>query len=147
MPRHQKQSSEAIMSFRMQNSSFRLAALGTFTFKCKLAECAPQIRLAVSSLPIIWEGSFQPLSVIYLSPSFFLFLFSLLFLPFEDVGDMAEALGFNILHLKCSARAREMQNSSTTTLPCPFLPHPHSLLSLGVHNDSLFQHWIGFKTR
>lgn len=49
MPRRQKQSSEAIMSFRMQNSSFRLAALGTFTFKCKLAECAPQSRLAVSS--------------------------------------------------------------------------------------------------
>lgn len=42
--RRQKQSSEAIMSFRMQNSSFRLAALGTFTFKCKLAECAPQSR-------------------------------------------------------------------------------------------------------
>lgn len=55
MPRHQKQSSEAIMSFRMQNSSFRLAALGTFTFKCKLAECAPQSRLAVSSFPF-WGG-------------------------------------------------------------------------------------------
>lgn len=54
------------MSFRMQNSSFRLAALGTFTFKCKLAECAPQSRLAVSSFPF-W-GSFQPLSALSYRP-------------------------------------------------------------------------------
>ena len=76
MPRHQKQSSEAIMSFRMQNSSFRLAALGTFTFKCKLAECAPQSRLAVSSF-LFW-GSFQPLSALFYHPSSILsLLFSL----------------------------------------------------------------------
>lgn len=109
MPRHQKQSSEAIMSFRMQNSSFRLAALGTFTFKCKLAECAPQSRLAVSSFPF-WGGSIQPLAALSYRPYLHfrhLFPASYVLLPAEDVGDMAEAPGFNILHLKCSARARE----------------------------------------
>lgn len=160
MPRHQKQSSEAIMSFRMQNSSFRLAALGTFTFKCKLAECAPQSRLAVSSFPF-WGQ--PPLSAPFYRP-FLCFLYlslsSSILLPAEDVGDMAEAPGFNILHLKCSARAREMQNSPTATLLfpsrsppfLPFLPSPPPAFSLPPPRHSYPQRLplsarIGFKTR
>lgn len=138
------------MSFRMQNSSFRLAALGTFTFKCKLAECAPQSRLAVSSLSPSSGGSFQPLSALAHSISLSLSLFCSRSLYSsslsEDVGDMAEAPGFNILHLKCSARAREMQNSSTTTLSAhPPLPSLLSTPTPVVHNDSLFQHGLDLK--
>lgn len=150
-PRRQKQSSEAIMSFRMQNSSFRLAALGTFTFKCKLAECAPQSHprhilphqatdpfstpFATSRPPSLHIVHPYPRTVSIRLLHHLLFLLFLL-LSFEDVGDMAEAPGFNILHLKCWARARQpaMQNSSSSipraaglfppspsiTIPSPF---------------------------
>ena len=67
--------------------------------------------------------------------------FSIL-LPAEDVGDMAEVPGFNILHLKCSARAREMQNSPTATLLVPFPRVLVPILGIAIHNDSPFQHGL-----
>lgn len=47
-------------------------------------------------------------------------------ISFEDVGDMAEAPGFNILHLKCWARARARNAKQLAEYPssCPLRRHP-----------------------
>lgn len=68
-------------------------------------------------------------------------------LPPEDVGDMAEAPGFNILHLKCSARARNAKQPdnqpflSPVALLVPTQPPTHP----AIHNDTLFQHGLDLK--
>jgi len=106
----------------------------------------PPRRILLPLLGQLPTPSRSPLSPLPpLSLSSFLSLVSSIVLPAENVGDMAEAPGFNILHLKCSARAREMQNSPTATLLFPFPRVLVPIPGITIHNDSPFQHGLDLK--